>query len=78
MWTKVQLPFDALIAAAPSDKACPTGCSGDSYIPRHVLWFRKQFTLPSSWNRVTWSWLDLLPSDDGLDQRRQVAYHDCG
>merc|ERR1719272_51906 len=45
-WTAVQLPHDGLIAAAPSEKACPTGCSGKSYIPRHVLWYRKDFNLP--------------------------------
>ena len=32
-WLNVQLPHDGLIAAAPSQTACPDGCSGKSYIP---------------------------------------------
>ena len=40
-WDAVQLPHDGLIATAPSEKACPDGCSGKSYIPRHVMWYRK-------------------------------------
>jgi beta-galactosidase len=48
-WLPVQLPHDALIATRPSQQACPDGCSGHSYIPRHVLWYRKEFFLPSSW-----------------------------
>ncbi|CAB9511983.1 galactosidase BoGH2A [Seminavis robusta] len=48
-WTKVQLPHDGLIVNPPSQKACPNGCSGRSYIPRHVLWYRKTFSLPASW-----------------------------
>lgn len=46
-WWSVQLPHDGLIFNPPSKRACPDGCSGRSYIPRHVLWYRKQFQLPS-------------------------------
>jgi hypothetical protein len=65
----------------PSDKACPTGCSGDSYIPRHVLWFRKQFTLPSSWNRASGrhglGWTSFRLTTVWINGVK-VAYHDCG
>ena len=37
-WKEVQLPHDGLIGAAPSQTACPHGCSGQSFIPRHTLW----------------------------------------
>ena len=37
-WLDVQLPHDGLIAFSPSYKACPHGCSGQTFIPRHVLW----------------------------------------
>ncbi|KAG7359270.1 beta-galactosidase [Nitzschia inconspicua] len=46
-WWTVQLPHDGLIRNTPSKEACPDGCSGRSYIPRHVLWYRKQFQLPT-------------------------------
>jgi hypothetical protein len=48
-WEPVQLPHDGLIVTPPSKTACPDGCSGRSYIPRHVLWYRKQFRLPLDW-----------------------------
>ena len=48
-WINVQLPHDGLIAATASQKACPGGCSGKSFIPRHVLWYRKKFVIPSDW-----------------------------
>lgn len=48
-WKTVQLPHDGLIANAPSHDACPNGCSGRSFIPRHVLWYRKTFDLPCGW-----------------------------
>jgi len=57
-WETVFLPHDGLIAAAPSEKACPDGCSGRSYIPRHVLWYRKSFTLPTEWHGSAF-WLDF-------------------
>ena len=57
-WESVYLPHDALIAAAPSEKACPDGCSGKSFIPRHVLWYRKSFTLPAAWAGDAF-WLDF-------------------
>ena len=28
----------------------PTGCSGRSFIPRHVMWYRKTFSLPATWS----------------------------
>jgi hypothetical protein len=52
-WIDVGLPHDGIISnpygnAPGSLEACPNGCSGRSYIPRHVLWYRKQFRLPST------------------------------
>ena len=38
-----------LQASSPSQKACPNGCSGRSYLPRNVLWYRKEFQIPLSW-----------------------------
>ena len=48
-WLDVQLPHDGLIVNPPSQTACPQGCSGRSYIPRHLLWYRKTFRLPPKW-----------------------------
>jgi beta-galactosidase len=48
-WWDVQLPHDGLIVNSPSKEACPDGCSGRSYIPRHVLWYRNTFSLPEEW-----------------------------
>lgn len=48
-WLDVQLPHDGLIVNAPSRHACPDGCSGRSYIPRHVLWYRNTFSIPNDW-----------------------------
>ena len=79
-WQSVELPHDGLIATSPSLFACPHGCSGKSYIPRHVLWYRKSFTLPAAWSgshiyldfegsfRETTVWVNGA----------KVAYHDCG
>lgn len=79
-WEHVQLPHDGLIANSASLFACPGGCSGKSYIPRHVLWYRKSFTLPASWNgsliyidfegsfRETTVWVNGV----------KIAYHNCG
>mmetsp|Transcript_65383 Transcript_65383/g.120535 ORF Transcript_65383/g.120535 Transcript_65383/m.120535 type:complete len:905 (-) Transcript_65383:261-2975(-) len=79
-WAAIQLPHDGLIGAAPSEKACPDGCSGRSYIPRHVLWYRKAFMLPASWAGST-IWLDF----EGSFRLTTVwingvlaASHDCG
>lgn len=57
-WNSVMLPHDGLIAQAPSIWACPQGCSGRSYIPRHVMWYRKNFTIPSDWAGSA-VWLDF-------------------
>ena len=57
-WLKVHLPHDGLAGATPSVAACPDGCSGKSYIPRHVLWYRKTFAVPLSWKGST-VWLDF-------------------
>ena len=79
-WKDVQLPHDGLIGAAPSTTACPDGCSGKSYIPRHVLWYRKQFNIPSDWAGSAF-WLDFEGSFrtttvwiNGL----LAGYHNCG
>ena len=60
-WEAVQLPHDGLIAMAPSQTACPDGCSGYSYIPRHVLWYRKAFNIPAEWKGSA-IWLDFKGS----------------
>ena len=69
-----------LVAQAPSTKACPHGCSGSSFLPRKVLWYRKAFTLPAEWSdslvyidfegsfRQTTVWINGV----------QVAHHACG
>ena len=49
-WAAVNLPHDGLIAQGASNISCPTGCSGRSSIPRHVMWYRKSFGLPDSWS----------------------------
>lgn len=48
-WDDISLPHDGLIATSPTSTGCPQGCSGNSFIQRKVLWYRKEFTLPSSW-----------------------------
>jgi len=79
-WRAVQLPHDGLIATAASTEGCPGGCSGKSYIARHVLWYRKAFALPASW-AGSLIYLDFEGSFrettvyvNGV----RVAYHDCG
>ena len=79
-WSSVQLPHDGLIASAPSEKACPDGCSGKSFLPRHVLWYRKQFMIPDDWKRDVF-WLDF----EGAFRNTtvwlngvRIANHACG
>ena len=79
-WDDVSLPHDGLIASAPSEKACPTGCSGKSFLPRHVLWYRKQFMIPDDWKRDVF-WLDF----EGAFRNTtvwlngvRIANHACG
>jgi hypothetical protein len=79
-WAAVQLPHDGLIAASSSTDACPNGCSGKSYIPRHVLWYRKAFVLPAEWNGSA-VWLDFEGSFRNTTvwvNGALVASHDCG
>jgi len=73
-WLDVQLPHDGLIAATPSQKACPDGCSGRSYIPRHVLWYRKTFTLPADWSGSA-VWLDFEGSFRNVGNILRIAVH---
>jgi len=83
-WQSIQLPHDGLIANSPSKTACPDGCSGRSYLPRHVLWYRKTFSLPAAWydddgNKVIWlefegSFRNTTVWIDG----QIVQSHDCG
>ena len=79
-WEEVSLPHDGLIANAPSEKACPDGCSGKSFIPRHVLWYRKHFMIPADWKRDVF-WLDF----EGAFRNTtvwlngvRIASHACG
>ena len=66
-WEAVALPHDGLIASTPLNSstagngACPGGCSGNSFIPRHVLWYRKTFTIPSDWEGSSY-WIDFQGS----------------
>ena len=80
-WADVQLPHDGLIANnSYSDAACPNGCSGHSFIPRRVLWYRKEFTLPSSWKGSA-VWLDFEGSFRNTTvwiNGALAAQHDCG
>jgi hypothetical protein len=79
-WEDVYLPHDALIASAPSEKACPDGCSGKSFIPRHVLWYRKAFTLPAEWSGDAF-WLDFEGSFRETTvwvNGEKVGEHSCG
>ena len=50
-WPHIHLPHDALITQGASKVSCPPpgGCSGRSFIPRHVMWYRKSFALPAGW-----------------------------
>jgi len=79
-WTAIQLPHDGLIATSPSNKACPSGCSGKSYIPRHVLWYRKAFKLPANWSGSA-IWLDFQGSfrlTTVWVNGDLISSHDCG
>ena len=48
-WKIVNAPHDSLIGLQVDNYQCPNGCSGHSYIPRDVSWYRKHFTLPADW-----------------------------
>ena len=82
-WIDVQLPHDALIGTKPgyqNSTACADGCSGNSYYPRHVLWYRKSFNLPSSWNGDS-IWLEFQGSFRETTvwiNGEKVAYHNSG
>ena len=61
-WERVRLPHDGLVAEGPSNVTCPSGCSGRSYIPRAVMWYRKAFLLPDDWlltRNQTSIWLEF-------------------
>jgi len=80
-WQSIQLPHDALIPAKPSADACPNGCSGKSFIPRAVLWYRKAFTLPAAWGDGSAVWLDFEGSFRNTQvwiNGAKVASHSCG
>jgi hypothetical protein len=54
-WPHIHLPHDALIMQGVSNVSCTIqggGCSGRSFIPRHVMWYRKSFALPAGWGSV--------------------------
>lgn len=82
-WMSVQLPHDALIGTNPgyaNSTACPDGCSGKSFIPRHVLWYRKKFNVPEDWQSSSF-WLDFQGSFRETTvwiNGELVASHDCG
>ena len=48
-WQAVNAPHDSLIGLQVDSYLCPDGCSGRSYIPRDVSWYRKHFALPAEW-----------------------------
>ena len=79
-WIGVQLPHDGLIANSPSATACPGGCSGKSFLPRHVLWYRKTFNLPASWAGSA-IWLDFGASFRNTSvwvNGQYASNHECG
>ena len=80
-WDRVQLPHDGLIGAAPpSNISCASGCSGRSYIPRSVLWYRKRFVVPASWaTSLVWlAFAGSFRSTRVYVNGALVAMHDCG
>ena len=68
----------------PSKQACPNGCSGNSYIPRHVIWYRKQFRIPKQWTDQISSSLIYLQLDGSFRNTtiyfnwKRLHNHDCG
>ena len=58
-WEHVHLPHDGLIALGASNVSCPTGCSGKSFIPRHVMWYRKTFAMPKNWDDGDSIWVEF-------------------
>lgn len=79
-WEQIQLPHDGLIASSPNLRDCPTGCSGRSYIPRDVMWYRKSFVIPKDWAGDS-VWLHF----DGVFREAtiwlngaKISYHECG
>lgn len=77
---QVHLPHDGLIAAKPSEKACPSGCSGKSFIPRHPLWYRKKFNVPSAWQGSAY-WIDFQGSFRNTTiwiNGQLITSHECG
>lgn len=79
-WDRVQVPHDGLVGQAPNQALCPNGCSGNSYIPRHVMWYRKTFSIPAEWAGSA-VWLDF----EGVFREAtiylngvNVSYHACG
>jgi hypothetical protein len=79
-WESIHLPHDGLIANSPSKSACPNGCSGNSFIPRHVLWYRKIFSLPKHWgNEKVWVQFDgSFRNTTVWVDGKLVKNHDCG
>ena len=102
-WITIQTPHDAIISNPYGNQpdssnrkgaACPDGCSGHSYIPRHVIWYRKQFKLPSNWynlptainnNNMTNQQTSVFLQFEGSFRNttiylngKRIYNHDCG
>jgi hypothetical protein len=81
-WEDVQLPHDGLIKQAPSNTSCPEGCSGKSYIPRHPMWYRKQFKLPNQWdptaNFISLKFEGVFRLSTVYVNGKNVSFHECG
>jgi len=79
-WDRVNLPHDSIIAQIPSNETCTDGCSGKSYLPRPISWYRKTFKIPSDWVGSTY-WLQF----EGVFREtviylngQNISSHDCG
>jgi hypothetical protein len=79
-WQLINAPHDSLIDSSASKDACPTGCSGRSYIPRYVSWYRKSFKLPKEWEgNAIWLYFDGLFRDGNIYLNGQnLTAHNSG
>mgnify|MGYP002403518731 CR=1 FL=1 len=79
-WALVDAPHDFVVGNTANEVACPSGCSGRSYLPRDSGWYRKHFVLPTDWKGTHISVLF-----EGIFRYAMIyfngellATHDCG